>query len=91
MRERLEPTDSVPFIEREEAEPHQMRLRCPLCDGGTAIDHALEPDADVRCSVCGEISEFRQFREASCQDGREEVKEACPEVVFPRDTAKAGK
>ncbi|MEP7041989.1 MAG: hypothetical protein ABI843_02935 [Dokdonella sp.] len=59
-------------------------LKCPRCKRNATIDCELRVDAEMRCMGCGELGEFRQFREADARAGADLIP-ACPEIYFPHD------
>jgi ribosomal protein S27E len=63
----------------------RVRIKCPHCGQDASLEHALAIDAEIRCLACGELSEFRQMREAWCVGGRDVLTRAFPEIVFPHD------
>ena len=62
-----------------------LQLKCPRCKREATIDRPLTVDADIRCPACGDVSEFRQFREAWCESRRPKLRLACPELHYAND------
>jgi DNA-directed RNA polymerase subunit RPC12/RpoP len=68
-----------------EQRPRVVPIKCTHCGHESGLEREVACDTEIRCERCGELSEFRQYREAWCEAQRATLTDACPEIHFPRD------